>query len=244
MKGVILAAGISSRLRPLTNSKPKCLLEIGNKTILGRTIECLEKNGISEVIVVTGYYEDQIIQHFKRSAPDIKTKFIFNDIYDKSNNIYSLWLALKTKINDDFILLDSDIIFDWRIIQLLLNSEKKNCLALRVESDLDTEEMKVKIDDHGYISSISKKINPSESIGESIGIEKFSKEFLESFYSIMEEIIVNRGDINIFYEAAFQEAIDSGHKIFAVPVGEFRCIEIDTADDIKSAEAEVVKHLD
>ena len=79
MKAIILAAGMASRLRPLTDHKPKCLLEIGKQCLLGRAIEGLILNGIREVVIVTGYLQEQIIEFVQRHYPDLKVEYIYNE---------------------------------------------------------------------------------------------------------------------------------------------------------------------
>ncbi len=236
MKGLILAAGIASRLKPLTNNTPKCLLDVGNKPILERMIINLVENNITDLIIVTGYLGSKIENFVNEKFPDLKVNFIHNEIYDKTNNIFSLWLAKEVLENESFILLDSDIIFDKGIISLLINSEFENALALKTEIELGEEEIKVKLASDGSILEISKEVEPSEAAGESIGIEKFSSDFGTRLFNILDDMIIDRGLENVFYEQAFSEAIEKGDKIFAVPVGDNYCMEIDFKEDLLAAQ--------
>jgi choline kinase len=133
------------------------------------------------------------------------------------------------------LLLDSDIIFDSRIIGQLINSDYEDCLALRSTETLSEEEIKCLLNKDGSIKEISKTINPSDAIGESIGIEKFSKDLVFRLFTILDRKILDKNEVNIFYEAAFQDAMDSGAKIYPVDVEEYKCMEIDTVEDFKSA---------
>ena len=130
MKGVILAAGISSRLRPLTDRVPKCLLELGEKTILGLTLENLIANGVGDIVIVTGYREDQIRRFVRAAFPALHAEFVTNERYETTNNSYSLWLTERAVGDEGIVLLDSDIVFDRRIIGLLTRSGHDNALAL------------------------------------------------------------------------------------------------------------------
>ena len=112
MKAVILAAGIASRLRPLTNHTPKCLLEIGGKSLLERAIQGLLTNNIREIVLVTGYLQEQIVSFVQKKFPEVDVKFIYNKKYATTNNIYSLWLVKNSIQGEDIVLLDSDILFD------------------------------------------------------------------------------------------------------------------------------------
>jgi choline kinase len=143
MKAVILAAGIASRLRPLTNNTPKCLLKVGSKTILELAIENLAANGFSDIVIVTGYLEDQIRNFVNMRFPELNVTFCYNELYESTNNIYSLWLAKKALQGDDMLLMDSDIVFDKEIIAKLRTSGHRNCLALKRHPVLD-EEIKVR----------------------------------------------------------------------------------------------------
>ena len=87
MKAIILAAGMASRLRPLTNNTPKCLLKIGERSLLQRSIDALTSNGIKEIVIVTGYLHNQIEDFVRQQYPSLKVTFIQNDVYASTNNI-------------------------------------------------------------------------------------------------------------------------------------------------------------
>jgi len=110
MKAVILAAGIASRLRPLTDNTPKCLLKVGEKNILELSIENLLSNNLREIIIVTGYLENQIRDFMRVRFPQLNISYIYNKFYSTTNNIYSLWLAKDTVLGDDMLMMDSDIV--------------------------------------------------------------------------------------------------------------------------------------
>ena len=243
MKTVILAAGISARLRPLTNSTPKCLLKIAGKTILERTIDNLICYDLNDVIIVTGFHQEQIKDFISEKYPHLKVTYIYNEVYDTTNNIYSLWLTKDYTKNEEMLLLDSDILFDKKILGLLINSEYPNCLALRTDHQLSEEEIKVRLNEDKSIAEISKTVELKHAVGESIGIEKFSAKFAEQLFQILDRKILTENHVKIFYEAAFQDAINSGEKIFAVDIGDLKCIELDFAEDIERAEREVIQFL-
>ena len=104
MKAVILAAGMASRLRPLTEHTPKCLLKIGERSLLERSMDAIIAGGISDFVIVTGYLHEQIEQFVtSHYADSIKVRFIHNEVYDSTNNIYSLWLARPAVDGEDFL---------------------------------------------------------------------------------------------------------------------------------------------
>lgn len=243
MKGVILAAGISSRLRPLTDTTPKCLLPIGGETILARTLNNLTACGIRDIVIVGGYLEDQLRSYVSGNFPELGVKFLTNDVYASTNNIYSLWLAKSDVLEHGMILLDSDIIFEDRIIQALLRSGYDNCLAVNTKIRLGDEEIKVAVDRRNRIRAISKEVPPGQAIGESVGIELFAPSMLKTLFDILDRKIVRERAVNEFYEAAFQEVIDRGGEIYAVDVGMYKAIEIDTAEDLLAAEKNILPYL-
>jgi len=242
MKAVILAAGVASRLRPLTNHTPKCLLEIGPKKILELAIENLVANKIFEIVIVTGYFENQIRDFVNLRFPELNITYYYNELYESTNNIYSLWLARHSFHEDDMLLMDSDIVFDKQIIAKLCSSGFKSCLALKRHDVLD-EEIKVRTDHNGRVLEISKEVNQSEAAGESVGIELFKNDFLRELFNVIDRKVNIEKNVNQFYEAAFQELINNNHSIYIVDITEYFCTEIDTVEDLKFA-GEIYKKKD
>ena len=235
MKTVILAAGAGSRLKPLTDHLPKCLLKAGGKSILEMTIENLLETGNSEIIIVTGYLENTIREFIRNRFPQLKVTFIVNRSYTSTNNIYSLWLAKDEVMGDDMLMMDSDIIFDKSIISRLQASGYKNCLALK-RHDVHEEEIKVRADETGRVIEIGKNVKTADAAGESIGIEIFGKEILPELFRIIERMVVTEKKVNTFYEAAFQELADKKNDLFVVDTTEYLCMEIDTREDLITAD--------
>jgi len=238
MKTVILAAGIASRLRPLTDNTPKCLLKIGGKRILEMTIENLLETNNTEIIIVTGYRENMIREFIAQRFPELNVTYIYNDLYSSTNNIYSLWLAKDAVLGYDMMMMDSDIVFDKSIITKLVRSGHKNCLALK-RHEVHDEEIKIKTDSSGRVLGISKEVDPEQAAGESIGIEVFGEETLYDLFRIIEKKVVGEKKVNLFYEAAFQELSD----LYIVDTTDFFCMEIDTAEDLATAEGLVLNHI-
>lgn len=243
MQAIILAAGVSKRLRPLTDATPKCLLKIGHENLLERTIENVLANNINDFIFVTGYKEDMIKDFVNKRFPGINRVFITNPDYENNNNSYSLWMT-KDHVNGNILLLDSDILFDEKIITLLLTSGHENCLAVNFTDNLDEEQIKVILDRENMVVEIGKEISIEKSAGESIGIEKFSGYFMKELFAILDRKISLENNVNEFYEASFQEVInnaDSRNSIYAADVSEFTCIEIDTVQDYENAQ-KIINH--
>lgn len=236
MKAVILAAGMASRLRPLTNNTPKCLLNVGQKKILELAIENLLWSDLTEFVIVTGFLENQIRDFIRNRFHSLNVTYIHNRNYSATNNIYSLWLAKEAVSGDDMLMMDSDIVFDKEIIPELTGSGFKNCLALK-RHDLTDEEIKVKVDADGRVLKISKEVSLHEAAGESIGIEIFGRDTLPGLFKILDRKIISEKNVNQFYETAFEELVNTGHEIKIVDCTKYFCMEIDTESDLKNAES-------
>jgi len=242
MQAIILAAGLAKRLRPLTDDTPKCLLKIGGKTILEMTLNNVLKNSINDIVMVTGFREEMIKDYIGLNFPGLNITYLTNSDYENNNNSYSLWMT-KNYIRGNCILLDSDILFDYRIISKLLAFPQTDCLAVKTGLNLGDEEIKVIIDSSNKILHIGKLLRPGESFGESIGIERFSYSFFSTLGEVLERKIVHENNVNEFYEASFQELYDRGNAMYAVDVSEYKCMEIDFPEDLEKAENEVKEIL-
>lgn len=253
MKAVILAAGMASRLRPLTNNTPKCLLKVGERSLLQRSIDALVENGVREFVFVTGYLHEMIEEFVGKQYPDLKCTYIYNNVYESTNNIYSLWLARPEAENEEILLLDSDLLYDPLIVGRVLASPADNILTL-IKHPLGEEEMKVVTDANGSILEISKTCNPAEAAGESLGIEKMGKSYTAALYKELEimmnaERYITNADgktidqRDIFYERAFERLIPQGHTYKVLDVTDLFSCELDTVEDFNTAKELIPANL-
>lgn len=238
MKALILAAGTASRLRPLTDNTPKCLLKIGERSLLQRSIDALVANGVTELAIVTGYLHEMIENFVGATYPDLKVTFIHNEVYATTNNIYSLWLARPFAEGEEVLLLDSDLLYDPLIVSRVLSSEAENVLTL-IKHPLGEEEMKVVIDNSGNITEINKTCAPLSAAGESLGIEKMGKSYTTALYSELEQMMLGENLVNIFYERAFERLIAQGHTFRVLDVSDLFSCELDTVEDFENAREKV-----
>jgi len=236
MHCVILAAGTASRLRPLTDSIPKCLLHIGSRSILERTIRAVFHAGLIHFTVVVGFQDWMVKNFLKRNFPSLNFTFVVNNQFDTTNNAFSLLLAREEIEGHELLLLDGDIVFDDELIPLLIKSPHQSCVAVRTNGSVGKEEVKVQVNGKKEIVRIGKEIAIASAFGESVGIEKFSRSDTTKLFSTLEKRITKENRVNEFYEASFQEMIDGGSHIHAVDVGSYRSIEIDTVEDLRTAE--------
>ena len=249
MIGVILAAGMAKRLRPLTDERPKCLLKVGERTLLQRTVDAMLAAGINELVVVTGYranmIRDFLTSHYLTPQsnlappssllpPRIKIHFIDNPDYAHNNNIFSLWLTRPYTDGRDFLLMDSDILCDPAIIPTVINVGD-SALALN-RHELGEEEMKIVADAEGRITEISKTFRPEDAAGESVGVERMTADYSTALFRELEQMIEREGLIDIFYERAFERLIPQGHTFRIVDTTDLFSIELDTPEDFENAQ--------
>lgn len=232
---------MAKRMRPLTDEQPKCLLKVGEKTLLERTIDAMINAGIYEFVVVTGYRDEMIREFIETNYLTTKVvydqlhfMFVPNADYAHNNNIYSLWLAGKKVRGQEFLLMDSDILCDPETIRLMA-SQDGSALALN-RHELGEEEMKVVVDNDGHITAISKTCPIEKALGESVGIEKVSAEYSEALFRELDQMIEQEGLIDVFYEQAFERLIPQGHTFRVVDTTDLFSYELDTPEDYKRAQ--------
>ena len=172
-QAIILAAGMGVRLKELNRGVPKGFISLGNdKPIIEHSIDALLACGIKDIIIVTGFM-DKHYENLRSRYPQIKT--VRNEKYSETGTMYSLWCA-RNLVNTDFILLESDLIYEIRAIKELLESTSENSILISEKTDAG-DEVYVGADDN-WVKQISKDRKALSSIvGEFIGISKLSYDF-------------------------------------------------------------------
>jgi len=236
MKAIILAAGIGSRIKPMTNNCPKSLLQIGDYTILEMMLSHIQDCGINEVIFVLGYLEEKIKEYVKNNFRSLKAYFVTNDKYAETNTAYSLMLAMALSKDSDIVKFDADVVFDIKILERLIKCEYANCLCIDKNINLDAEEIKVVINDQNKVLKVSKTVNPKDAIGESIGIEKIDGETAKLLFSELEIMMEDKSNYQKYYEDAYERLIKKNVSFYAFNISGLQWVEIDTKEDFFAAE--------
>lgn len=229
---------MAKRLRPLTDTMPKCLLKVGGRTLLERTVEAMRQAGISEFVVVTGYRGDMIRDFLSAYDESLSFTFLHNADYEHNNNIYSLWMAGEVVRGKDFLLMDSDIFCDPAAV-VRIAQEPESALAVN-RHECGEEEMKVVVDADMRITEISKTCRPEDAMGESVGIEKITANYSEALYKELDQMILQEKLIDIFYERAFERLIPQGHTFRVVDTSSYYSYEIDTPEDYDHVKNQVM----
>lgn len=228
MKAVILAAGVSERLRPLTDKIPKCLLDVNGKNFLERTISSISKSELfDEIIIVAGHGKNELSK-FTEKFNECNIKLVHNEKYKEWNNCYSLYKSLV--FQDDFILFNSDVLFDFKLIKKIASANKTSLLIDNTKQLVD-ESMKVAVKNE-KILKISKKLS-NDSYGEYIGIAKIKAADELLLKSSLKEII--NSDPTNFYEEGFQKMMNRNFSFGIVNTDGLEWIEVDDFDDFEKA---------
>lgn len=205
MQALMLAAGKGSRLGRYTKDNTKCMLEVNGKTLLERCIDALKEANINKLVLVLGYKKDNVINYIKDKGLDkkIEIEYVFNEDYDITNNIYSLFLAKDIFKKEDTILLESDLIYEPSIIKELIESKYDNAAVLaKYEQWMDGTVVTLD-SEKNILEFIEKQDFDYDKINKyykTVNIYKFSKEYIEKYYIPFLEAYVKAYGNNCYYE--------------------------------------------
>lgn len=230
MKALILAAGLGTRLAPLTNDCPKTLVEVNGKSILLKQIDNLYKNNITDITVVSGYKADILESRVHEVYPDIK---IINSVnYEKTNNMYSAYIGRINVEGDCFIMMNGDVFYDATVITALLNCKAENAIVTDIGTYIE-ESMKV-VEVNGRLTQISKHIEKKAMLGSSIDVYKFSAMGGKAFFDKCSKYINIENQLKLWTEVALNDIL-SEVEFKACPLNG-RWLEIDNHEDLIAAE--------
>lgn len=232
---VILAAGIGSRLSPLTDKSAKCLLSVGGSFILERMIRNCLSCGVSQFVLVLGHRADEIRQFVDKTFRGIRVTYVINDRYRDTNTGYSLMLASSVVGTAEFIKFDADVVFDTKILRELVDSHLPNVLCIDRNIALADEEVKVITDDQMRVCEIGKTVDPGRALGESIGIEKISAVTGPLLFAELKVMMESAAHAQEYYEAAYARLVDKGIPFHALDITGMKWTEIDTVEDFAAA---------
>lgn len=233
MKALILAAGLGSRLAPITHNCPKSLVPVNGKPILAKQIDNLHENNIFDITIVAGY-KANVLKSYVSHYYGNKIKIIDNNDYALTNNMYSAYLACEDFCGEKFLMMNADVFYDSSIIKALLESPAPNAIATDIGRYLE-ESMKV-TQYNGRLTGISKKISKEESLGVSIDIYKFSEFAGHVFFNKCAEYIEVKKEVTLWSEVALNDIlVNVEFKACPLPLNG-RWVEIDNHDDLSMAE--------
>ncbi|MEM9011702.1 MAG: phosphocholine cytidylyltransferase family protein [Pseudomonadota bacterium] len=233
---VILSAGRGKRLSPLTDSRPKCLVEIGGRSILEWQLRAIEANGIERVAVVTGFETGQVERAVERmglrSAPEI----VFNPFHSVADNIGSCWEA-RDHIGPDTVLMNGDTLFEDAVLaRLLAEAEAPISVTADAKAHYDADDMKIRATG-ARLTAIGKTLgDPID--GESIGMLRFLGEGGALFRAALYSALTDPAALKLWYLSIIDALAREGHVGVVRLAGERWC-EVDFPTDLTQAEAAV-----
>ena len=241
MQAIILAAGMGKRLGEYTKNNTKCMVPVNGVPLIDRVLNQLSSLKLSRVVIVVGYEGQKLIDHIGNEYNGLKIEYIFNSIYDKTNNIYSLALAKDKMQEDDTLLLESDLIFDDRLFSLVVDNPCPN-LALVAKYEAWMDGTMVQIDDErnivNFVPKEAFRHEQADSYYKTVNIYKLSKEFSANRYVPFLEAYMKAIGNNEYYEnvlriLSFLDCKD----LKALPITDEKWYEIDDKQDLDIAEA-------
>lgn len=236
----MLAAGMGKRLKEFTKDNTKCMVKVNGEMLIDRVVSLLSRLNVSRLVVVTGYKGEALRQHLESIRGDLEIEYVDNPEYYRTNNIYSLWLAKDKLQEEDTLLLESDLIYDYSLIEAIAHNSEPN-LALVAKYETWMDGTMVQIDkDCNIVNFVPKKAfdyKYADTYYKTVNIYKFSKEFSINKYVPFLEAYIKAVGNNEYYENVLSIiTFLNSSSLKALPVGEGKWYEIDDKLDLDIAE--------
>jgi len=237
MRAVILAAGMGRRLGDAAEGRPKCLVQVGGRTILSHQLKTLIRAGIKRFVVVVGYRAGDVIAEAKRLVGERAT-IIFNPWFNMTNTAYSLWLASRN-LKGGYYYLNGDVLFSSEVIGRLREAPSS---ALAVETKLCGEEEVKVVCLNGRVTRIGKGIDGEAAAGEFIGIARFDGNIARDLHKSLGLVVNGAGDRMAYFEEGLSPLLAS-HFVAPVDVSDLPAVEIDFPEDLTFAREVVLPQI-
>ncbi len=243
MKAIVLAAGYGKRLKPITDTIPKCLVEINKKALLENILDHLNEMGVTKTWIVTGYLASKVEEKIGNRYKNMDIEYVENSEYTITNNIYSLYLALK-KVDDDIILSECDLYYEKEIFERLLE-KKRDCTILTSKYNPNTMDGTVIVNDKNgdaFQMHINKHQQRTDNFNydvayKTVNVYWMKKEFAVDKLLPFIEMYMNKYDKNSYYELVIGSLMYFGNDSFdMIEVDESSWAEVDDIEDLKRAQ--------
>lgn len=235
MKAIVLSAGQGSRLLPLTNDLPKCLLPVGRRSILGWQIEALDRiQTVEEIVVVCGFMADKVeaaLAEMTAASTPIRT--VFNPFFKVADNLASCWMA-RDFMEDEFLIVNGDSLFEFAVLPKIIEDASAPInLTINFKDSFDSDDMKVTLDGR-RVAAVGKTISASQTHAESIGVVLFKDEGPSLFRDAVEATMRDGSGIAAWYLQVIDRLAREGH-VGATDIGALEWGEIDYPSDFEAA---------
>jgi HAD superfamily hydrolase (TIGR01450 family) len=239
MHGVILAAGVGSRLKPLSLERHKCCVTVGDDPIVVHQLRAFAASDVEHVHVLTGYLADQVAATCRefaegRDALDVSTRKC--DVFANTNNMYSLYEIRDAVAGEPFVLANADVVFEPSALERLVDADAGSAIACDT-STYDEEAMKVTVDDDGNVDHISKDVPESRAAATSIDLYRFSESLSGKLFDEVVRRIEVEDEYDCWTEVAIDSVLETGrHEVAPVDVDGANWVEVDDYDDLLAAD--------
>ena len=241
MQAIILAAGMGRRLKEYTKENTKCMVPVNGVRLIDRVLDQLSRLELSRLIIVVGYQGKNLMEHIRTNyRGPLRIEFVENPLYAKTNNIYSLSLVSRQLQEEDTLLLESDLIFDFALLQRIVSDPNPNlCLVEKYETWMDGTMVCIDADNKvvDFVSKKAFKYTDIDRYYKTINIYKFSREFSSRSYVPFLEAYCKALGTNEYYEQVLRVITLLDHcDLKALPISGYDWYEIDDAQDLEIAE--------
>lgn len=241
MQAIILAAGMGKRLKHLTENNTKCMVKVNGISIIERTLRILDRKALNKIVIVVGYEGQKLVNYIESLNVATPITYIWNNDYEKTNNIYSLSLAKEHLCEDDTILLESDLVFDEAIIDRVLTDERKSLAVVdKFESWMDGSCMIIDDDDRivDFVPGKYFNFNDKEKYYKTVNIYKLSVDFSSNIYVPFLAAYEKAMGENEYYESVIKLiAMLETNEIRVKRIDDQKWYEIDDIQDLDIAES-------
>lgn len=224
MKAVIMAAGVGSRIQGVIGNKPKCLIEARGQSLIARTVAMLQRRGIHDITVITGYKRD-----FIRREIRTKARYLHNPFYQVTNSIASLWLA-RDLLDGDLILMNADLFYEEEVLDIAL-AQVECAVMMSDATRIEDADFRFGVEGK-YIRKTGNRLTNAETDCEYVGIVRIDGSFIGTFKNRLEMMILNC-DMNNWWEGVLYSFIEEGMDIFHADVKGAFWTEVDTPVDYR-----------
>ena len=237
MKAIILSAGQGTRLLPHTEDKPKCLLEIQGRPVLGWQLEVLLARGIDDIVVVTGFKHDKVERFIQEAYGGRGVRTLYNPRYATTDNLVSCWHS-SGEMDSDFILLNGDTLFEPAVLDRVLHEAAGSInITISVKDEYDEDDMKV-IFRGDTLLRVGKDLDLAEVNGESIGLLLFKDDGPELFKQALADALASPSSKNRWYLSVI-DSLAQQSQVKIVSISGLKWCEIDYPQDLEEAAAVV-----
>ena len=241
MQALILASGMGKRLGEYTKNNTKCMVPVNGTPLIDRVLKQLSMLSLNRVVIVVGYEGKKLMEYIGNEKDGLKIEYVNNPVYDKTNNIYSLALAKEKLMEDDTLLIESDLIFDDGMFKLLLDNPNPNlALVAKYESWMDGTMVCIDKDCNivNFVPKDAFRYEDAEQYYKTVNIYKFSKAFSQTKYVPFLDAYSKAVGNNEYYENVLRIiSFLNSHDLKALPITNEKWYEIDDKQDLDIAEA-------